>query len=244
LGRTGCSGKERGERGRRFLQQGGQKLGEIFWGRLIDCALRLRSGQPRKLLGWDFGLRRKWSLSGFGEGKLFNMVQAVELDILLAQAVADKLERDRSLLQIPIDNIDRWLNAGTPSTREPFLKWRKLLEQALVDDSRFERVLEILRSEKEEDRWWIDFSPFAGVLSVEERRSIIHQCPYSHYPLKLALELLMLQQMFEIPLICLKFFRGSFVGNFFEGGINPGGAIVKFGAGWFEIDHEVALHLA
>src|SRR5439155_26464311 len=52
---------------------------------------------------------------------------------LLARAVADKLERDPSLLRIAIQNIDRWLAHGVISTPERFLRWRELCEQAGSD---------------------------------------------------------------------------------------------------------------
>ena len=43
---------------------------------------------------------------------------------LLARAVADKLERDPSLLRIAIENIDRWLARGVISAPNRFLRWR------------------------------------------------------------------------------------------------------------------------
>jgi len=99
---------------------------------------------------------------------------------LLARAVADKLERDPSLLRIAIQNIDRWLAHGVISTPERFLRWRELCEQAGSDATALKSILERLRSETEEARRWRDFSPFAGVLSPAERRRIIRQCSYSH----------------------------------------------------------------
>jgi len=99
---------------------------------------------------------------------------------LLAHAVADKLERDPSLLRTAIENIDRWLAQGVISTPERFLRWRELCEQAGSDATALKSILERLRSETEEARRWRDFSPFAGVLSSAERRRIIRQCSYSH----------------------------------------------------------------
>lgn len=105
---------------------------------------------------------------------------APSLDDLLARAVADKLEGQPALLQIPLENIDRWLTRGAVSNSDAFRRWRDLLERARVTEGGFQRVLEILRSDSEEARRWRDFSPFAGVLSATERRAVIRRCNYSH----------------------------------------------------------------
>lgn len=99
---------------------------------------------------------------------------------LLGRAVADKLEKDPSLLHVPLENIGRWLTDGVLSTPGWFVRWRELLESAQSDAVALRRVLELLRSDTEEARRWRDFSPFAGVLSSAERRQIIRQCSYSH----------------------------------------------------------------
>src|SRR5439155_16921724 len=99
---------------------------------------------------------------------------------LLARAVADKLERDPSLLRIAIENIDRWLAQGVISAPNRFLRWRELCERAGSDATALQDILERLRSDTEEASRWRDFSPFAGVLSSAERRAIIRQCSYSH----------------------------------------------------------------
>ena len=104
----------------------------------------------------------------------------VTLDELLARSVADELERDRGLLRIPLENIGRWLQQGPISSPGWLERWRELLEKARGDEDAFRRILEILRSDAEEARRWRDFSPFAGVLSAEQRRAIIRQCNYSH----------------------------------------------------------------
>lgn len=102
------------------------------------------------------------------------------LDELLARAVADKVERDPSVLRIPLENIDRWLAQGVLSDPRWFLRWRELLEQAPANPTHLRRLLELLRSDTEDARRWRDFSPFAGVLSSAERRKLIRQCSYSH----------------------------------------------------------------
>src|SRR5437870_10023505 len=99
---------------------------------------------------------------------------------LLARAVADKLERDPSLLRIAIENIARWLARGVISAPNRFLRWRELRERAGSDATALQDILERLRSDTEEASRWRDFSPFAGVLSSAERRAIIRQCSYSH----------------------------------------------------------------
>jgi hypothetical protein len=103
----------------------------------------------------------------------------------LQELMADKLERaDRptreALLRVPLDNIDRWLSDGVLSAPDRFLPWRKLLEQALRDEAAFQEVLHLLRADTDEAQRWRDFSPFAGVLTAEERRVFIRQCAYNH----------------------------------------------------------------
>ncbi len=102
------------------------------------------------------------------------------LDNLLALAVADKIEHDPELLRVALDNIARWLERGVLSSPQWSLRWRDLLERARQEPGAFRAVLEILRSRSEEAARWRDFSPFAGVLSASERRTIIRQCSYSH----------------------------------------------------------------
>src|SRR5258708_15307683 len=83
------------------------------------------------------------------------------LSDLLARAVADKLEADPSLLRIPLENIDRWINQGVLSAPEWSRHWRELLERARHDADSLRNVLAILRAHSEEARRWRDFSPFA-----------------------------------------------------------------------------------
>src|SRR5437773_9934231 len=89
-----------------------------------------------------------------------------KLDDLLAQGTAAELERDRRLLRIPLENIDRWLAQGVVSSPVWLERWRELIERARTDDDAFRRILELLRSKSGEARRWRDFSPFAGVLSA------------------------------------------------------------------------------
>jgi hypothetical protein len=93
----------------------------------------------------------------------------------LHELIAAKLERAyastrEALLRIPIESIDRWLASGALSTPDEFLRWRKFLEEAMLAEAAFQRVLHLLRAETEEAQRWRDFSPFAGVLTAEERR--------------------------------------------------------------------------
>ena len=103
----------------------------------------------------------------------------------LHDLVADKLEQAspetrQALLRIPLENIDRWIANGVLSAPDRFLRWRELLELAARDESAFQRVLELLRSDTEEAQRWRDFSPFAGVLTAAERAAVIRKCAYSH----------------------------------------------------------------
>ncbi len=93
---------------------------------------------------------------------------APSLEDLLAQAVADRLERNPTLLRIALGNIERRLARGSVSHPAGLERWRDLLQQAQRSSEALHRLLELLRKDTEEARRWRDFSPFAGVLSATE----------------------------------------------------------------------------
>ncbi len=85
--------------------------------------------------------------------------------LALHQAVAAKLAADPTLLEVARGNLRRWLQARPVSALR---EWSDLLERLSVHD-----VIAILRSPDETATRLRQSSPFAGVLSREERQRIL-----------------------------------------------------------------------
>ena len=85
--------------------------------------------------------------------------------LALHEAVAVKLEAQPQLLEVARRNLERWLqqNAAT-ALRE----WRRILDSRPLPD-----VVALLRSSSEEAMRLRQSSPFAGLLTTEERRAIM-----------------------------------------------------------------------
>ena len=97
----------------------------------------------------------------------------------LHDLVAEKLERDHSLLRVPLENIDRWLANGHTAPHR-LEQWRQIILQAQASPEGFQDLLTLLRDRSETTERLRDFAPFAGVLTAAERLPIIRQCVYSH----------------------------------------------------------------
>jgi hypothetical protein len=95
----------------------------------------------------------------------------------LHELVADKLERDPSLLRIPLENIDRWLAQGH-SAPHRLEQWRQILWRVQESEAGFRALLELLRDPCEAAARLRDFAPFAGTLTREERRHTEPSCAY------------------------------------------------------------------
>jgi hypothetical protein len=93
-------------------------------------------------------------------------------------ATADKLAVHPELLEVPLDNIARWIASGrhTTASVKRLEQWRTWILEAQQDEGAFNRLLELLRDDSEEARHWKSWSPFAGVLEAGERREILNQC--------------------------------------------------------------------
>ena len=93
--------------------------------------------------------------------------------LALHEAVASKLETDPGLVAKARSNLDRSLRTNPSPALE---EWRDILESATVPD-----LLLLLRSPTESAVRLRQSSPFAGVLSAEERRRVMtsHEPPRS-----------------------------------------------------------------
>lgn len=85
--------------------------------------------------------------------------------LALHEAVAAKLEAQPELLDIARQNLDRWLAGNAAAALR---EWRRILASAPLPD-----VLALLRSSGEEATRLRQSSPFAGLLTTEERRTIM-----------------------------------------------------------------------
>jgi hypothetical protein len=97
----------------------------------------------------------------------------------LFDLVAEKIARDPVLLRIPLENIERWL-AKDCSAPHRLRQWRNLIEQAQASEEGMAKLLALLRDSSEPALHLKSFDPFPGVLTTQERRSIILKCAFAH----------------------------------------------------------------
>ncbi len=83
------------------------------------------------------------------------------------ERIAEKIEREPGLLEIPLANIARWLAQGH-SARKRLEGWRSMLAEARDSSEGLARLAALLRQDSAEASEWKAFSPFAGVLTHEE----------------------------------------------------------------------------
>lgn len=95
------------------------------------------------------------------------------------QLTADKIERDPALLETVLENIDRWLKAGSTGRRQ-LLEWRGLIVSAQRSPEGLQVLIALLRDDSPEAGYRKEFSPFAGILTTAERRPFIEQCAFTH----------------------------------------------------------------
>jgi hypothetical protein len=89
--------------------------------------------------------------------------------LALARAVVAKIGRDPSLLEIARGNIRRWKSKLQPWPTA-LEEWERILAEPSVD-----LIVSALVADDEEGRRRRQSSPFAGVLSDDERRAILRE---------------------------------------------------------------------
>ena len=93
--------------------------------------------------------------------------------------IAERLQRDESILDEAMTVLDRWdCREVGPARRRN--QWRELLLSAKASARGREVLVELLLAKGERARRLKDFAPFAGILSREERRKVFLQCAYDH----------------------------------------------------------------
>ena len=90
--------------------------------------------------------------------------------LAMGRAIAGKVRAQPALLQIAKDNLKRWMQQHQPDVPLVLNEWQEILTQWPI-----ERVLDLLTSDDENARRLRQSSPFAGILSQAERRSIFDE---------------------------------------------------------------------
>jgi len=91
------------------------------------------------------------------------------ISLALHRAVAFRLRSNPNLIRQAETNLQNWLSIN-PNTRA-WLEWQMILE-----DESFENILKIITAETDEGQRLRSSSPFAGLVTKEERRAIIEYC--------------------------------------------------------------------
>ncbi|MGC2238746.1 MAG: hypothetical protein WA584_21505 [Pyrinomonadaceae bacterium] len=90
-------------------------------------------------------------------------------NLMLHHAVAEKLRQDDSkVLQIARRNLDNWLKKNKNSA---LLEWKKILKTQTTEE-----IIKIITEDTDKGQRLRSSSPFAGVLSEEEREKIWSEC--------------------------------------------------------------------
>lgn len=91
------------------------------------------------------------------------------VSLALHRAVALRLRSNPSLMRQAEANLQNWLRIN-PNT-QAWLEWRTILENESL-----ENILKIIVAETDEGQRLRSSSPFAGLITAEERRAIIEYC--------------------------------------------------------------------
>ncbi len=93
--------------------------------------------------------------------------------------MADKIEADPTLLDIPLDNIARWLAQGI-SAPQRLEQWRQIILAARETPAGMAALLALMRSNGEEAQYFKSFSPMVGILTRAESREATGKWIYAH----------------------------------------------------------------
>ena len=93
--------------------------------------------------------------------------------------IADKIEKNPAVVKAALDTLVKWKSLGEVPP-ERLATWRRILYDAQKGKAGMSRLLGVLRDDSESNRRLLDFGPFAGVLTREERRKVFLKCAYDH----------------------------------------------------------------
>ena len=90
-------------------------------------------------------------------------------NLMLHRVVAEKLRKNPSVvLQFAENNLDRWAKKNDCFALS---EWQEILENRTLEE-----IIEIISKDTDEGQRLRSSSPFAGVLSEEEREKIWSEC--------------------------------------------------------------------
>jgi len=93
--------------------------------------------------------------------------------------IADKVEKDPGAVNAALATLAKWEAIGE-APLERLAAWRRILSEAKRGKEGRKHLLAVLRDDSEHNRRLLDFAPFAGVLTREERRKVFLKCTYDH----------------------------------------------------------------
>jgi hypothetical protein len=80
--------------------------------------------------------------------------------------IAQKIERDRKLLEIPRNNLKRWRQRWSADAPAWYVEWQEIMRRP------WSAIASLITEPSEEAARLRQSSPFAGVLSAQERERI------------------------------------------------------------------------
>ena len=108
--------------------------------------------------------------------------QLNQRSIEYGKAIVLKLEHDRRLWQVPLQNLKRWKAARNGELAPSLLEW----ETILSSEPRH-KIMAILVGTDENSMRLRSSSPFTGILTHEERREILTRTPITYQDVKIHL---------------------------------------------------------
>lgn len=122
----------------------------------------------------------KWGVGVSAMGCYDFPMAAKRFDRLgMYRLIADRIENDPGLLQIGLENIDRWIANGSDQPLK-LEEWRGRILAAQHSKEDWSALLALLREDAERAEFERNFAPFAGVLTAADRRPFILECSYAH----------------------------------------------------------------
>ncbi|MDD5261790.1 MAG: hypothetical protein PHD76_08065 [Methylacidiphilales bacterium] len=95
------------------------------------------------------------------------------------QVIADKISGCPECIDTVLENIERWLARGHGAP-ERLREWQRLLLNAKKSGNGMSDLLSVLTSDDPQSARMRDFSPFAGILTPDERRETREPWTYRH----------------------------------------------------------------
>ncbi len=148
------------------MSKTGKKRGRPRLANPLTPAERMRAYRARKRAA---GLKRvsEWIPADFHDAIAYSDHRLLDArSLALHCKIAQKISKDRSLLDVPRRNLERWSNRTSGETPKFITDWQDILSEPWPQVAAFitscsEKAIRLRQS-----------SPFAGVLDPQERKRI------------------------------------------------------------------------